>query len=431
MSAPTSPAPSAATANESPTLPEAAWGWPLVLALAVGQVVSWGALYYAFSLFVVPMEAELGWSKTVLNGALSAGLLASAMVAFPMGSWIDRHGGRALMSAGSIAASLLLVAWSWVESPVAFYAIWIGIGITMGATLYEPVFAVITRSFHKTSRMKITGVTLIGGFAGTVFIPLTHILIESLGWRDALLALAACNLLICLPIHGLWLRDRDDGAFGGDEAGKAAAAEASRDSVRRALRHPVFWGLVVCFSFYNATFAALTFHLVPMLAERGLEMALIVGAYATIGPSQVAGRVVVLAIGNRASPRAIGRVVTLMFPISVGILAMFPTSVVALFTFTILYGSANGIMTIIRGTSVPELLWREGFGAISGAMTLPANIAKAVAPLATALFWQWGGYDLALGAILVGGLLASAGFWFAAAASKRLIATGAPSSGAR
>ena len=50
--------------------------WVMVWTMAVAQVISWGTLFYAFSLFVVPMHERLGWSRPLLNGALSLGLLS-------------------------------------------------------------------------------------------------------------------------------------------------------------------------------------------------------------------------------------------------------------------------------------------------------------------------------------------------------------------
>ena len=161
-------------------------GWPLLWALAAAQVVSWGSVFYSFSLFVVPMEAELGWSRAAINGALTIGLLTSGFVAYPVGTWIDRHGGRWLMALGSVLATLLLAAWAFVESLIAFYAIWLGLGFALAATLYEPVFAVVTRIFPDSYRSRITALTLVGGFASTVFVPLTQLFISTLGWRDAL-----------------------------------------------------------------------------------------------------------------------------------------------------------------------------------------------------------------------------------------------------
>jgi Sugar phosphate permease len=138
------------TPVEMPAPETGAWPWTLVWALSAAQLVSWGALYYSFSLFVVPMEAELGWSRNALNGALSLGLLTAGVSAFAVGTWIDRRGGRALMTFGSALGAAMLAAWSRVESLVAFYAIWMGLGLALAATLYEPAFTVLTRLFAKT-----------------------------------------------------------------------------------------------------------------------------------------------------------------------------------------------------------------------------------------------------------------------------------------
>ncbi len=388
-------------------------GWPLVWALAAAQLVSWGSIYYAFSLFIVPMEAELGWSRAALNGALSLGLLVSGLCAYPVGAWIDRRGGRAVMTLGSALAAALLAAWSRVESLLAFYAIWLGLGAALAATLYEPVFAVITRRFPESFGTRITALTLIGGFASTVFIPLTQLFIARLGWRDALLALALCNLLLCLPVHALLLRE--DGAAPSATEPPGQRRRGGNDAMCRALRHRAFWGLAVCFTAYYTTFTALTFHLIPLLDERGVPIATTVAAIAVIGPAQVAGRVALLAFRGRLSAVRAGRIATLLFPSSVLILIAFPSSLAALFAFTAVYGCGNGIITIVRGTAVPELLWREGYGAINGALSLPANIAKAAAPFGAAAIWSLaGGYGAVLWSIFAGAVLAALGFWYAA-----------------
>src|SRR6186997_3035532 len=89
---------------------------PFVWGFAVSQLAGWGILYFGFSLFVGPMEAELGWSRTDLNGALTVGLLTTAFASLPVGWWIDRHGGFALMSIGAVAGAALLALWSTVET---------------------------------------------------------------------------------------------------------------------------------------------------------------------------------------------------------------------------------------------------------------------------------------------------------------------------
>lgn len=388
----------------------------LVWALSGAQLVSWGVLYYGFSLFVVPMESELGWSRTTLNGALSLGLLAAGLLAYPVGTWIDSHGGRLVMTFGSALGVAMLLAWSQVTDIVMFHAIWIGIGIAQATTLYEPAFVVLTRLYHQSFRTKITLMTLVGGLASTVFIPLIQLLIDVLQWRDALLALAAIVAAACLPVHALMLRDRNAGLA----PDLAAEPILGRAAVKRAMQTPVFWGLMVCFIAYYATFSALAFHIVPMLTDRDFAPATVVGIVAMIGPSQVAGRVLLLVLGRRVRTATVGRIVMFAFPVAALLLIYLPRSLVALFAFAILYGIANGIMTIVRGTAVPDLLWREGYGAINGALSLPSTIAKAASPFAAALLWSWsGGYEAVLWAICAGGTIAVCAFWFATYAAAK------------
>src|SRR4051812_4063514 len=91
-----------------------------ISALGAAQICSWGTLFYGFPLIAEAMRTDLGWSKTELYGAAACGMLLAGLVAYPVGNAIDRGHGRALMAGASVAAGLLLVAWSQVTSIVAF-----------------------------------------------------------------------------------------------------------------------------------------------------------------------------------------------------------------------------------------------------------------------------------------------------------------------
>jgi MFS family permease len=358
-------------------------------ALAVAQLVSWGSVYYAFSLFVVPMEGAMGWSRTATNAALSVGLLVSGLAAYPVGTWIDHGHGRRVMVCGTVLASAMLAVWSQAHSLVTLFVVWIGLGVAMAATLYDPVFAVITRDFPGSFRKKITLITLVAGFASTVFIPLTQLLVDWLQWRGALLALAGFNLAICLPIH-VFAIGRDAPREDGPDY-KALLKAANAAATRRALRTPTFWALAVCFTAYYATFAALTFHLVPLMAERRVSPALILTTMAVIGPAQVLARVLWFTVGRNVRGSIVGVVITTAFPASVVVLMCAGTSPALLILFAVLYGGANGMMTILRGTIVQEVMWTEGYGAVSGLLSMPSNIAKGIAPISAAAIWTAGG----------------------------------------
>jgi len=170
--------------NEPADSPDRLITW----ALALAQLVSWGSVYYSFSLLVVPMEQSMGWSRTSTNAALSVGLLVSGFAAYPIGRWIDHGLGRRVMAIGSVIAAAMLLLWADAHSLTVLFVAWIGLGIAMAATFYDPVFAVVTHRYPRSFRTKITLITLVAGFASTVFIPLTQFLVGSLGWRTSLVA---------------------------------------------------------------------------------------------------------------------------------------------------------------------------------------------------------------------------------------------------
>src|SRR5439155_26619820 len=135
------------------------YGWPLLVALAVAETTSWGVLYYAFTVFLKPMQAEFGWSKTETTGAFSLCLAISGLAGVPAGRWLDRHGPRLLMTAGSIAAALLVLAWAAVQNLAMLYLVWAGIGVTMAAVLYEPAFVVVATWFRQRRGRALTVLT--------------------------------------------------------------------------------------------------------------------------------------------------------------------------------------------------------------------------------------------------------------------------------
>jgi len=378
-------------------------------ALAVAQLVSWGSVYYAFSLFVVPLEQTMGWSRISTNAALSCGLLVSGLAAYPVGKWIDHGYGRRVMVAGSVLSAAMLLLWSQAHSIAVLYVVWIGLGVAMAATLYDPVFSIITMDFPASFRSKITQVTLVAGFASTVFIPLTQGLVTWLGWREALVVLAILNLALCVPLQ--WVAIRRSATHQTNTGQRTAMKAINAAATRRALRTPTFWGLAVCFTAYYATFAALTFHLVPLMTERKVPSAVILFTMGIIGPAQVLARILWATVGRAVRPSRVGLIVTTAFPLSVVILMACGTSTFGLAAFATVYGGANGMMTILRGTIVQDVMWTEGYGATSGLLSVPSNIAKGMAPLSAAAIWAFhDSYMPVEWAVLVVSLLSAIAF---------------------
>jgi hypothetical protein len=107
-------------------------------------------------------------------------------------------------------------------------------------------------------------------------------------------------------------------------------------------------------------------------------------------------------------------VVTIAFPVSVVVLLCAGTSPYLLILFALVYGGANGMMTILRGTIVQDVMWTEGYGAVSGLLSMPSNIAKGIAPISAAAIWAIQRDYMPVEVVVLGVSLVSAGAFIVA-----------------
>ena len=356
--------------------------------LGAGQVCSWGSLYYTFPLIAQSMQQELGWSKSELFGAATLGLICAALVSYPIGVAIDRGHGKSVMGWASIASALMLIWWSHIDSILPFYIVITLIGGLQAGILYEPAFAVLARRVGPLkARAGITTITFWGGFASTVFIPLTQWMIDLWDWRDTLVALAGVNL-ICAAVYFYLIRPEMDAIHEHHDQAKQANIERDKQIVRRALTNTTFWLLIISLVVYAAMFSAFTFHMYPLLQESGISTKEVVQAIAIIGPAQVAGRVVISIFAARAPMRTIGAVVVTTFPFTFAALLFDSITFWLVAVVFAVYGFANGIFTIVRSLVVPEMLSPHAYGALNGLLTIAATLARAVGPVAAAWLWS-------------------------------------------
>ena len=363
-------------------------GRRIVAALSVTETVSWGILYYAFAVFLIPMHRELGFTTAELAGAFSTALLVSGAAGILVGRWLDHRSPRPLMTLGSMAGVLLVVAWSQVHSLAALYAVWIGLGLVMAAVLYEPAFVVVAKWFPEPAarRRAMTAMTLVGALASFIFLPLSHALIEAYGWRDALLILAALLAAVTVPLHAAVLRRPPVAA----PAARAADVPASR-----ALRSGAFWTLTVAFVLAAVATIAMTVHAIPFLIERGHGAGFAAFAVGLIGVSQIPGRVLYGPIAARLAP---GPAVACVFAlIAAGIVMVVAVDTTAgALAGLVTLGMGNGMATLARATSLADRFGTGGYGTIAGVAASMTTAARAVGPVAAAAVAAVSGYTTLL-----------------------------------
>jgi MFS family permease len=393
--------------------PARAGGRLFITGLGIGQICSWGSLYYSFPLIAEAMGSDLGWSKPDLYGAATIGLLLSGIAAYPVGSAIDRGHGRTIVAGASVLAGILLIAWSQVESIAILYILLAGIGCLQAALLTESAFAVVSRRFGAANaKGGIVALSLWAGFASTVFIPLIQLLLDHFGWRETLIVLGSVNIVLCGALYAVVI---DPAADASPPTVVQASPMVGSRAVGWALKSPIFWALAIALTAYWAVFSGFIFHAYPLLLERGFDTQTVVFAIAVIGPAQVAGRISIWTFAPAVQIRVVGSLVVVAFPLVFLGLMVIPPVFAAIAVIAVTYGAANGIMTIVRGLVVPEMLTRDAYGAINGALAVPTIVAKAAAPFGAALLWdRSGSYGPVLIALLAGSLLLVIAFWVSA-----------------
>lgn len=380
------------------------YGWVQLFVLSLTELVSWGIVYYAFSVMIVPMGDDLGWTRVEMTGAFSCGTLISGLAGIPMGRWIDRHGARAVMTVGSIAASLLMVAWANVSSLPAFYLIWVGLGVTMAAVLYEPSFVIVATWFRRDRSRALAILTFFGGLASVVFLPLTSWLVGRWGWREALLTLAAILAVLTILPHGIFLRHRPadlglepDGMARAavPDAGEAASQEREESTgwtLREAVRGSSFWWMSASFSLIWGCSIATLIHLIPYLQDQGFSATFAATAAGAIGLLKLPGRLIFAPLSARFSHRVMALAIFLAHALAIAMLA-FADSTAMVALFVVLFSAGNGALTLMRATLVANVFGLRAYGGISGAVAMMNQMAMAIGPLAVSLLVAaWGTY---------------------------------------
>ena len=362
-----------------PTLRDVIAGpWRAVLVLGITQIIAWGAIFYPPVLTVPLIAAEHGWSMTFAMGGFSLALLTAGLVSPRVGLLIDRHGGHRVMPIGSLLAGLGLFLLVHADHRAAYLEVWMLLGVAIAASLYDPAFATLGRIFGQSARRPITALTLAGGFASTVSWPATHLLLEAVGWRGTYLVYAGLLAFVAAPLHAFALpRMRAD----------PAASSDPRARLPSVVQPPKGWTFILvtaAFAAYAFVPSGLSAHLLAIFGRGGIDPTTVVLIGALFGPAQVLARICELALARRTNPLDVARFAVGMLLAAFALLALLGLSVSAAAMFAVMFGMANGLITIARGAVPLALFGAAGYGHIVGRIGGPFLIMQAIAPLVLA-----------------------------------------------
>lgn len=360
-------------------IPAPPLGRPVLLAIAglgVTQIIGWGSTYYVLTIIGGAISRDLAISPALVSGGLSLLLLLGALTGPYAGRFMDRHGARPAMAAGSVVAATGLGLLAISAGAASYIAAWLVIGLSAGLILYPAAFTALTQAAPGNARRAITLLTLPGGLASTVFWPLTSYLGTFLDWRSICLVYAGLNLLICLPVHLLLLPRTGSGAVVTQVTGSPGPEglpEAARPRAFLLFAGMLALNALLVTGLLNQILALLT------ALGRTPEQAVLFGM--VFGISQLSARVVDLLAAHRTDALRTAVAVAVGFCLSMAMLAFAGVSLPAALLFAVLLGASNGVLTIVRGTLVLELFGIRGYGEKFGTITVAQGIAGAIGPV--------------------------------------------------
>lgn len=343
--------------------------------MCVAQTTSWGLLFYSLPAAVAPISQETGWSDTAITGALSAGLVVSAIAGLKVGSVLDSRGPRTVMTLGAVIGVLALALVAWSPTLPLFYLAWLVAGFAQSAVLYPPAFAVITRWYGPRRVRPLMTLTLVAGLSSTIFAPLTAYLIERFGWRTSYLIMAGILAAVSVPLHALFLNST------WSDIGSEPTVQQARDEIRKVTRTRQFITLQAAMTVATFTLFAVTINLIPLLLERGIGYSTAALAFGLVGAGQVIGRLGYPQLTRRTTARQ--RTLVILGAGALGLwgLAAVPGPTWLLIALAVGIGAARGCHTLLQATAVSDRWGTQNFGAINALFNAPMTAVTALAPV--------------------------------------------------
>ena len=372
------------------------YGWWIVGAASVVQLLNVGLLFHGFGAYVLHLQAEFGWSRAAISGAFAMARTESGILGPVQGWLIDRHGPRASMFAGFVLFGAGFVCLSRMDSILALYLSFALLALGSSLAGFLPIATTVNNWFIRR-RASALGLTLAGGSAGGLLVPLVVWSLSSYGWRPTAFASGVLLWVVGLPITRL-MRHRPE-AYGqvpdggepadrsGDETGQAhtearnrAAAEPAF-TARQAIRTRAFWYLSIAHGAALLVVGTVLLHQVPHMVEGiGLSeerAALIVALLVAVS---VVGQLGGGYLGDRIDKRLGVFACLWMHTAALAIFAVASSELGAV-VFAVLHGIAWGVRGPLINAMRADFFGRASYATISGYASLILMVGMTAGPL--------------------------------------------------
>lgn len=392
--------------------PRLFYGWVIVAVLAVCGALSMSMGALNFGLFIKPMGDELGIGRSIFGWAQSARQLTSALTAPFLGTLLDRFGARLLVPFAALMTGLAMVGLSAATEWWQIIALFSMMGVVGMVGPGAFILTVPVTKWFVRKRGRAMSFTSLGTpTGGVIFIPLTQVFIDGVGWRSTWITLAAIGVGLIVPLSLLFLRRQpeDIGLLPDGDHARPPVDAHPRDSAPRttpphspdehswtraeAIRTFAFWKLVLVFGMVMMAIATMAVHRIPSFMDRGLDPQLI--SYATALDAGASGVSTFIAgtLAQRFHARYVGACGFLLLALS-AYLSISADTHASMFAAMIVFGFGIGSGMLIQNYLWADYFGRRYQGSIRGAVTPVILIFSAIgSPVAGYVRDAVGTYD--------------------------------------
>jgi MFS family permease len=395
-----------------------------LVVLVVTLSLAYG-IWYSYSVVLVALLKEFGWSRSVLAGAFSLFTVVHGGSSAVVGMLCERFRPLAVVTAGGCALGLSVCAVSFVQAPWQLYlAFGVCTALSVCASGWPAALVQVQRDFQDRLGLALGIVSSGVGVGMLVVAPFTQLLIEAYGWRTAYRVLAAICVLWIVPSSLYLLRlPRDARAEAAARNPKASAARAT--TLAEAVRGQPFWLLFAAFFFGNVCAQTLHVHQVAYLVDHGVTAMIGSAVVSVVGAASIVGKIGGGWLSDRIEREYVflGGIAIMLAAVAaltaLGAAAGVPAHW-AIFGYALLFGLGYSVTASLTPALMADRFGGPQFGRIVGLGLFGAAMGSALGPwTAGVLFDRTGSYVAAFAVAATCGVLAATACWRARGLRRR------------
>jgi MFS family permease len=374
------------------------YGWVIVAVSMVGAFIGSGLNNVNMGVIFKPMSDDLGWSRSLMAGAVAGGTIIGGIVTPLAGRFADRFGPRVMMPLGAVLMALLAISLAHVSEPWQFYLGYIPArAISHGMLIGVVPVTAVANWFYQQRPRAIGLVTMAVPLGASAMALIYQLLINEYGWRSTFVVLAILLLALVVLPTALFLRRQPedfgllpDGAVAPDTAATDGRSRTTGDptgevswTLQEAIKTSSLWLIAFCLGLGTLASGGIAFNMAAYFQDAAFDPTVAAGTLSVFALAGAVGSGIWGFLAERFSIRAISVGTFGLSAISLTLL-LIATNPVTAYVFAALFGLTARGEAAMGPILVAHYFGRRSFGSISGVITPINMLGLGLGPVAAA-----------------------------------------------